>query len=331
MPYTTQLLDAKNSTIKNIAGVGVDSSDFADLINDAQRRLMRRGNWFDTEWVVRVCIQDMCVTWPRYVKTFLGGRFQCDVPGLGVQNRWYSIRHTSPCSNCWSPQNVMEEIGTAPCYREISTATGVQLRYHVAKSDDLGKSITIYGTQYGGQPLQTRQPDGTWTEGITISATNPASYSTELVTHITSIVREATQGLAWLFEYDPVTGNLIDLGMYEPTETNPRYRRSKLHGIGAIPQQTNSYGTKTMCLEALVKLNFIPAVLDTDFLFIDNLDALKFMVQAIKAEEANDENLAEAKIIKAIRELNFEDRDRVPYEQMVVTSPIAGGVLRSPM
>lgn len=330
MPYQLQLKDAKASTIKNVAGVGVDSNDFADLINDAQRRLMRRGNWFDTEWVIRLCVQDRCVTWPRYVKTFLGGKFSCDSTPLGVQNRWYSIRRETSCSAYSAPRTVMEEIGTAPCYREISTATGSQIRYHVAKADDLGKTVRIYGTQYGGQPLQTRNPDGTWTDGIVITATNPATYSTVLVTHITSVVRDATQGLAWLYEYDPVTTNLIDLAMYEPTETNPRYRRSKLNGSGSVPTNTNSYGTKTMCLEALVKLNFIPAILDTDFLFIDNLDALKFMVQAIKAEEANDEQLAEMKILKAIRELNFEDRDRVPYEQIVVTSPIAGGILHNP-
>ena len=44
MPYQYTLLDLKNSgAIKNIAGVAVASPAFVDLVNEAQRRLMRRG------------------------------------------------------------------------------------------------------------------------------------------------------------------------------------------------------------------------------------------------------------------------------------------------
>ena len=63
-------------------------------------------------------------------------------------------------------------------------------------------------------------------------------------------------------------------------------------------------------IDALVKVEFVPVQNDVDFLMIDNFDALKFMIQAINAEEANDEQTALVKITKAIQELNFELRNK---------------------
>jgi hypothetical protein len=84
-------------------------------------------------------------------------------------------------------------------------------------------------------------------------------------------------------------------------------------------------------VEALVKLQFIPAVSDNDFLFIDVEPALKLAMQAVKLEEQNQDEDAATKWLLAIQELNMEDRDKLPGNQTVfVESVIGGGSLRSP-
>jgi hypothetical protein len=78
-----------------------------------------------------------------------------------------------------------------------------------------------------------------------------------------------------------------------------------------------------------VKLEFVPVSNDRDFLLIDNFDAIKFMIQAIKFEEANDDQNAEIKITKAIRELNMESSDKNPDEQTAIRVSLTGSTLRN--
>lgn len=323
MPFTHTLAEAKTSALKNVAGLCVDSQDFIDTVNEAQRRLAKRGNWFDTEWLIRVCIHSPCITWPRFVGTVRGVRF-VNYNGSGeadMRNRWFSIIGSGmSCCGAFSSNVVIQDANTSPCVNEVASDTGSNLRYYVVKRNDLGKTIRIHGREYGGQPLQEKDANGAWVDGITLTSAAPYVQSTRLVARngISSVVRQETEGMAYLYEYDPITGLMRDLGAYEPGETHPRYRRSMIHNYASIYGTQDDNGQWTKSVEALVKLAFIPVKTDNDFLFIDDFDALKFMVQAIKAEEANDDKLAEVKILKSIREMNFTDRDKSPGEQTSV-------------
>ena len=74
-----------------------------------------------------------------------------------------------------------------------------------------------------------------------------------------------------------------------------------------------------MGVTALVKLKFVPAKLDTDLVLIQNLDALKDMMQAIQFKEANDIASAREYELSAIRELNLELNDQTPLDQTPVS------------
>jgi hypothetical protein len=166
--------------------------------------------------------------------------------------------------------------------------------------------------------------DGAWVNGVTVTAANPIGQTTALVTKIDSVVREATEGMAYLYEYDPSTTKLRMLASYEPNETNPSYRHMRMPAINCAPYYTDANDAKYWQFEALVKLQYIPVANDNDFLLIDSLDALALAIQAIKAEEANDDDLAEKKWFKAIQDLNFELRDKSPSDQFVVRSRVLG-------
>jgi len=337
--FTYQLSDARNDIgIKNISGVCSSSTALADYVNRATRRLMKRGGWFGTEVAMRLCTGGCDVVFPRHVGTVLALRL-CNSDYMQIRNNWWSI--LSP-GNVGGWNNAINGSGfgygaaaggyspagiagtTVPIFNQISGNEGKLIRYHVVKAQDVGKTITLFGFKYGNQPLQ-EQVSGAWQNGITLTAASPSIPApTPLVTRITSVVREATQGMAYLYEYDTVTTKLRMLATYEPNETNPSYRHMAIPALTCTPYSTDEYDVKTWQMEALVKLQYIPVENENDFLLISDFDALAMAIQSIKYDEAGDSENAEKYMLKAIRELNFELRDRSPADQLSVRVNVMG-------
>ena len=330
--YRYTLKDARNSgPLKAISGVCSTSTQFSDLVNEAQRRLSRRGDWFDTDFTVNFCLSGCIIAWPRWVGGIRGIKAGGRKPAH-VFNHYYSFigPHKRGCD--FKSDVVVEDINPGPCTNEISGTTGKLLRYYVVHQSDIGKKIRVFGTQYGGQPLQEQDANGNWVNGMTITAAMPYGSSPTYVTGISSITRDETDGMSYLYEYDPTANTLRDLAAYDPSETNPRYRRSTIIGNGLKCGPPDSNGIFWQNMEVLLKVEFVPVEKENDFLMIDNFDAMKFMIQAIKAEEANDDKTAEIKIAKAIRELNFELRDKNPDDQTAIrVSPVMGCKIKNPI
>lgn len=345
MAYQYQLSDLKRSSVRTIAGVCVDSPEFIQLANEVQRRLMRRGDWFDTDWLMRICVYNRCVTWPRYVGAIRAAR-PCGDVDADIKNGWYSIIGGATSlgksygmggyeygNYDWFGGGVtFVDKPRVPTYNQVSGSTGKLLRYYVKYRADIGKTITIYGTQFGGEPLRHRDANNNWVDGLVLTAAAPFGTSTTLVTRIDSVVREATQGEGRLYEYDATTDLLRDLAYYEPNETNPRYRASVIDnwcGMNGCLETTTVDGTdyqrRKNVIEVLFKLQHFELVNDNDFLVIDNFDAFKLGFQAIKLEEMNDDANAEVKWRKAVRELNMELSDKNPDDQIPVAVNVVNG------
>lgn len=316
MSYTHTLADARNSIpLKNISGVCSTSDEFVALLNEAMERLMDRGNWFDTEWLVRMCAYSGCLTWPRTFGTILGVKF-CSMPHADIRNNWYEI--IGPCGCGWRSSHTIRDNGTGPTYNDITGETGKYIRLYPTKAEDAGKTVTLYGDTTGLQPLQEKV-NGVWQRGLTLTLAAPYVQSTTLVRRITSVVRQQTQANVLAYEVDPTGGYVRDLALWEPSETNPRYRKSIVNGFNCLPTAcAETDGVRWRSFEAMVKLQFIPVVAENDFLAIDNFPALKFAIQAIKLEEANQDEAAEIKMIKSVEAMNFRDRNKSPGTQLVV-------------
>lgn len=321
MAYTKQLSDAKaDYQIKSVAGACPNSSDFVDLVNAVTDRLLDIGNFWETEYLLKLCIRSCNAVWPRQVGTVLASRF-CKHDQTPLHNNWWSIVANRGCS--WGCEIGMRDGNTVPTYNEISGTTGKLIRYYPVKNLDIGKTITLYGTQYGGQPLQ-EFVGGVWRQGLTLTAAAPFGTTTVLVTKITAVTREASSGLMYLYEYDAATDLMRDLAVYEPNETNPRYRSSVISNSCAIPFCTDDNGVKTARMEALVKLDFQPLVNDNDFLLIDSFAALALGIQAIKLEQANDDDGALRKWMAAVAVLNQRTRNKQPELQTAIRQNVFG-------
>lgn len=142
------------------------------------------------------------------------------------------------------------------------------------------------------------------------------------ITEVTSIIRDATQGMAYLYEWDIATNTMVMLAAFQPNDTRPQFRRHIIRNFNSRFCQPSGNPSSTppwVSFEALVKLACLPVVSPTDFLLVDDFAALTFAVQAIKAEDANDFATSETLIGKAIQELNMEDRDKLPNHQTSVS------------
>lgn len=316
------LNDARNSALRNIAGACSNSPEFLQLLNDATRQLMRRGDWAGTVQPIYACVKNGCLVWPRYVGSVRKLNW-CRRP-LEVRGLWWEFlshdHYASLCGSAMSPG--MNAQGHSPVQQDIAGANRL-VRVYADAAADAGKSVMIFGLDGDGQPLKTQAANGTWTPGIVITMAAPFGSSTGYVSRIDRVLKDETNGPVRLYAYDAVNDVLEDLATYEPSETNPDYARYKLAGpkCGSGCCGGTSHG-----VTALVKLKFIPAKLDTDLVLIQNLDALKDMMQAIKFKEANDIGAAREYELAAIRELNLELADETPNAQIAVSAQPFNGL-----
>lgn len=318
------LAQAKTSSIRNIAGCCPDSSQFRQLINDATRRLMRRGDWQGTIVPIHVCAKNGCVTFPRYVDQVRAVN-RCSVP-MPVTGLWYRFLDHGDylcCLTANTPPLGLSAYGTMPTYNSVFGDGRFIRAYPDCKADvDAEKTITIFGVDNSDMPLRTNNGDGTYSEGWTLTLALPYVSTTDYVRRIDRVLKDTTQCNVRLFAYDATLDALEDLAVYEPSETNPQYQRYTLQ-VGCC---TGTACGDSKSIVALVKLRFIEALADTDLVLIENLDALKLMVQAIKCEEQGERAKAREHEMDAIRELNLDLANAVPEAQVSVRDQVFNGV-----
>ena len=317
--------DIQTSSVAKVAGVNPASSDFADIVNEAIRRLLRRGDWPGTVVPMQTCVRRGCVVWPRYVG---------QIRKLNWCRRSWSCggERVVPLHNLWyqfmNPQGYHSEFGhrhgdlaaldkgRSPTYNTIF-GDGRLVRAYPSTPEDIGQTLTIYGLDNGNQPLRTNNLDGTWSEGITITLGSPFGSTAGYVRSIERVRKDPTQGQVFLYAYNAADDTLEDLAVYDPGETNPSYVRQGLNLTAGCACDS------TASVVALVKLAFIPVKYPSDLVIIDNIEAIKAIVQSLKLRESNDFQNAIAAETDAIRELNRQLEDESPDEQFsAVTHPI---------
>jgi hypothetical protein len=151
--------------------------------------------------------------------------------------------------------------------------------------------------------------------------------------NITGVIKPSTVGRVYLYEYEASTGSQKPLAIYENDETHPTYRRSRIPGladIGTCACETNCVTGQTT-VNVLVKLRYLPAVNDNDWLIIGNLPALKDMVMSIDKAEKHLVGEAEYYERRALRELSDElkNHEGAGIPQYEIQEPAtfgAGGV-----
>jgi hypothetical protein len=326
---------AKNSIeLANVSGVCGSSDQFRSYLNKAVRMLMTRGNFWGTVQLMKFCVYNECLVWPRQVGTILAVN-TCGHP-VNVWNNWFQFAHIGGMRdwqgagfsidgfNCRGDLN-MENQGTTPVYFQVPCGQSFYVRWYPAVRADIGKTMTIFGIDSNGQVVRTKNASGIWQEGVTITGALPFVSTPMQFREVTRVVRDKTSGPGRLFYYDANNNVLRDCATYDPTDTAPDFRFTKIPGLMAN-RGCCSCANGAKQVSALVKLQFIPVENDNDLVLIDNLDAIGNMIQGIRKSDGGDSAGGEVDVSRAVHESNLMLRDKFPVEQTVISIRPAGAV-----
>lgn len=304
--------------LKQISGVCTTSIDFVDILNDAVSALMDRGSWWNTLRVMRGCIYNQCITFPRSV----GAVLAVDRCGHSIppKNQWFDfnavlpehVHHWNRFSNFPCAHDfALADRGTSPVFNQIPCSLQRWLRFYITEPTDIGKTITVFGKSQGVE-VQTTRSDGTIQPGLVVTLAIPYVQTSVAFDHVDRVIKSVTNGPTYSYQWDGI--NLFPLATYEPSETLPEYRTSRIESTGC-GTNCNSWPSQ---ISAFVKLQFVPVSHDDDEVQIDNLEALALGIQSIKLSDSFDSGGAEAMMSRAVHILNLSLRTKLPIDQIPV-------------
>lgn len=327
------LAEAKASTLSDVASACPSSAKFIEYVNQAARQLLRRGSWENTVQKIRICSYTGCLVWPRWVEIPLA--IMACGQHVTLKGNWFEFMPVDggdlrAVAYQFGPNGGSALGGTlgysavaavnqtfTPVQREIVGPDGQYLRVYINQAADVGKKMTVFGLDENNQTIRTTHPDGVYRDGVVITFTGTFAGPSFKIRSVTRVLKDRTAGMVNLFQYDATGDKLIDCSLYEPSETNPQYQKTIVNaGIYAA-------GTGGSCCAvpytALVKMKFIPATSDNDPVLIDNLDALKLMILAIKMGDAGEISAKREYEKDAVREMNLQLRNTMPLDQVPVS------------
>lgn len=169
-----------------------------------------------------------CISMPREVETVIGVNIGGQ-PVLGY-SQLFEFHLNGPgscrtvCEWKWMDQGQYHFT-----YRDLPHPS--TLVCHTQLPDDNGASFIVYGYDDQGQVLR-RLCNGIWVDGYqvpTIYGYALPDASAPRIARITGIVKAKTAGSIRLSTVDDTGANGVLLGVYEPDETTPQFRRIQLN------------------------------------------------------------------------------------------------------
>lgn len=338
----TTLLQAKNSSIPQSIGLPGCDPRFVTLLNDAQQQLSEMGKWWGTFKRMRVCILENCITWPRQVATVLG--FNVCRYSIPIRNSWYEFQENvvAPgvgCEDCCYDQNQLLPRNRVQSFRDIPTYGKIRL-YSSAVDNDA--QVLLQGVDPNDVPIRTLV-DTDYIDGEYVTLAQPYAETTFSFKYpgLSGVQKPITQQRVLAYFVDPVTSDETLMARWEPSEENPDYIRNYLPNVPELCEDDTSENCAP-CVDrgdgcaiadesctgymadTIVRCEFIPALVDTDWLFISNLDAIRSMMKAIQLQDRDQDDQAEKKIAQAKQTLRNELEKYSPTERTVINVEING-------
>lgn len=302
------------------SAIGECSSNVISLsgyVNSAQRRLLTcpeagDESWWGTwaEMVFNVSRANPYITTPRNVAR-LEALAVCQHP-VPIQNQFYEYLQFGngllPKLVRWTTGHTLQAISrnNVCLFTDLSNPPQT-IRIFFSDPGDENKRVLIQGKDANGLTVYT-QDVYIRVEGQFVPLTAPFNDSPMTFSEITGIQKDQTGGNVSIYQVDPVTGASVLLLTMEPSQTTAWYRR---YYLDALPVQCCGSTTQssTFQVKAIAKLDLVPAQVDTDYLLIQNQEAIIEECQSIRYGDMDTptaQGMAAAKHKAAVGLLNGE-------------------------
>lgn len=210
---------------KAISGL-CDETKLFRWITDAIQLIANKSDFEGWIGYVDLCVDGQCVTLPREVDNVLAVNIG-GTPTLG-RNQLFNFHLNGPGDCNEAIPYSYQDKGWYPTYKDI--VVPVKLIAFVDKSTDANKELRVYGYDENGHPLR-QYSGGKWNDGYLI----PTIYGLAVpdvdmpkISRITRVRKVDTDGVIRLSTIDDSGTSGIFLGVYEPDENEPWYRRIRL-------------------------------------------------------------------------------------------------------
>lgn len=331
MAQRLRLYDCRASRLPRAVGLCQDNRPgIAQYVNTAQRRLLyckEAGNdgWWGTfaEMVFTVDQENPYITLPRSAARIMYANW-CDryVP---VQNQFFEYLTFGNgrlpkrfVNSCGGDIEQMYQRNHAITFTDLSNAPQY-LRFRITDASDVGRRIFISGTDSNGSTIYT-QDALNYPSGIFVDLAQPFTTTSIQFKTITGIQKDVTVGEVSIYQVDPATGDEVLLLTMEPSEQTAYYAR---YYLGNLPRSCcpppNDSGE--VSVTAIVKLDLIPVIYDTDYCLLQNLEAIIEEASAVRYSEMDSptgKQMAQEKHMQAVRLLNGELNHFLGMEQPAV-------------
>ncbi len=259
---------------------------FLRCLNQVVQRFLDSGLWAKSEFQVELSAPNGYITLPRRASALLGFRVSNQSP-----RRIFALAHefneVGPGPHEFDrTMSSVVEMSDVSVHTDLTEATTVFLR--VAAGDaGIGGEAVLRGWDADGKRLYSS--DGR--DGLRVTLVSGDGNSFGSVREIESLTLPTMSKASSLRTAD------IELGVYEPGEEDPSYRRYK---VGAIPSNCT--------ITALCSRRHVDLVNEDDLVIPSNIGALKHGLIALRLEDQSDLDSSVAHFDQAYGLLNAELR-----------------------
>lgn len=253
----------------------IDPSDsatpqFLPALNQVSERIINSGQWKNMYGLVEYPSTTGFITLPRRWESIIGvTRVNAPTRVYGQMQEFLTSGPGFFDDTAVNLNDILDQ-GDA-CTQEFQVTGGLP-RFTIANAADAAKTVRVYGYYTNGDG-EVFDP-ATGVAGIEVVLANPTVTMTQDM-FVTQIVKEVTLGNVTMSVV--VSGTPTVLSIYEPSETNPIYRRYK---VGTLTARNDSKPV----LRCKCKRRFVKMLAETDLVYPDSVGALKFGLIALMME-----------------------------------------------
>jgi hypothetical protein len=295
------LQDARRE-VKDVAmggGLCIDDPRLDDEINAASNELILGKSWKLTVFPITFYTSGGVLRLPWNMETVLTVRINGRAAYPWSQYYEYNPAGPGMCPlTCSWSRDLVDLAQRQPLQYPLSEPSRIMVTTDAEEAD--GTVVILRGTNTSNLEIFT---DGQPGETITLKKGQPF-YTRNIYKNVTAVVKGFTNGFVRLQTYDPdeptAQGKL--LATFHPSEENPQYRLYKVKGSrGGIER-----------IDTMTKVAFHRIRHASDFVLVQNMPALKLMVQALHQRRNEDFDAADKLIEDATKLMRRQLADYQP-------------------